>query len=35
MKVHMPQAGDYGRLPVRRLDRIVKVQKWKDTMLGE
>lgn len=35
MSVRLPQAGDYGRLPVRRLDRVVQVQKWRDGLLGE
>ncbi len=35
MTVHSPQIGDYGRLPVRRIDKVVQVTKWKTVLLGE
>lgn len=35
MTTHYPQAGDYGRLPVRRLDKVIQVRKWRNAKLGE
>lgn len=35
MTPHSPRAGDFGRLPVRVLDKVVQVHKWRDTKLGD
>lgn len=33
--VHKPQPGDYGRLPVRRIIKIVRRAKWVNVRLGD
>lgn len=35
MTVHSPRIGDHRRLPGRRIDKVVRVTKWKDVLLGE
>jgi hypothetical protein len=35
VKLHLPAAGDYGHLTVRRPAGVVRVQKWKTVRLGE
>jgi len=35
VRVYTPLQADYGRLAVRRPDRVVKVQTWRSVKLGE
>ncbi len=35
VKIHHPNPGDYGQLPVRRPGKIVRIQKWRNVKLGE
>ncbi|QDC11291.1 hypothetical protein FHY55_19540 [Oceanicola sp. D3] len=35
MRQHRPAHGDYGRIPIRKLEKVVEVKIWKNVMLGD